>query len=200
VIGGHDMAVRTMLSPVRSSGVRGVLRQLGGNAAGLRGRASIAKLAVRQVGVGDTPASTDFGSNCDPYTTFDGVGASSAGCGVDPGSGVLTENEEWCSDFAKWVWARQRGQSPAFDAGRPRVGDAVLFYPSFVSIPDATNADHVGIVAGVNVNGTLNLVNGDFLGATNITVQLNTDVSLAPWGAAIWGSGEKWLLVAPVFG
>src|ERR1700732_4349465 len=42
---------------------------------------TIAKIAESQVGVGDTPASTNWSEDCDPYTTMVGVRVSSAGCG-----------------------------------------------------------------------------------------------------------------------
>jgi hypothetical protein len=176
-------------------------------------------VAEDQVGVGDSPPSTNFGLDCNPFTTLAGVGASSSGCGTDPKFNVLDENEEWCADFTKWVWeqggvtadlsaltpaaasfyqwALDQGQHPQFDSGIPAPGDAVVFYPSSDSAPNASYADHVGIITAVNSNGTLNLVNGDFLGSTNITVQANDSVSLTSWAASVWGSGEQWILVSP---
>ena len=71
---------------------------------------SIARIALGQVGVGDTPAVTSFaGVDCDPYSALVGALSPNAeGCGVNqgvnPGSGLADENEAWCSDFAKWVW------------------------------------------------------------------------------------------------
>ena len=180
---------------------------------------TISKVASNNVGVGDTPASTNFGFDCNPFTTLVHVGASSSGCGTDPRYHVLNENEEWCSDFAKYVWeqggvtadlgtlnpqsasfyrwALDQGQHPAFDSGTPHVGDAVVFYPSSDSAPNSTYADHVGLIAGVNPDGTLNLDNGDFAGGSNITVQANDNVSLGPWSSGIWGSGEHWIFVSP---
>jgi hypothetical protein len=183
--------------------------------------ATIAEVAQRNVGVGDTPASTSFSHDCNPFTTLVDVGASTAGCGVDPTFGVQDENEEWCADFAKWVWeqggvtadlgtldpsaasfyqwALDQGQDPAFDSGTPQVGDAIVFYPGSDTAPNSTYADHVGLVVGVNSNGTLNLVNGDFQGSTNITAQANTtSPSLSSWAASIWGTGEQWIYVSPV--
>jgi uncharacterized protein YneR len=181
--------------------------------------ATIAKEAQDQVGVADTPASTDFSFDCNPFTTLVGGGASTSGCGTDPKFKVQDENEEWCSDFTKWAWeqggvtsdlsvltgqsatfyqwALDQGQHPAFDSGTPQVGDAVVFYPGSDSAPNATYADHVGVIVGVNSNGTLNLVNGDFAGTSNISVQANNDVSLSSWAASIWGSGEHWIFVSP---
>jgi hypothetical protein len=66
----------------------------------------IAAIAENNVGVSDTPASTDWSLDCNPYTTMDGVGVSTSGCDVDPTFGVQNENEEWCADFTKWVWGQ----------------------------------------------------------------------------------------------
>ncbi len=180
---------------------------------------TIAVVAEQNVGVGDTPASTSFSFDCDPFTTLVGVGASTSGCGVDPRFKVQNENEQWCSDFSKYVWeqggvtadlstldpasasfyqwALDQGQHPSFDSGTPQVGDAIVFYPSSDKAPNATFADHVGLVVGVNSNGTLNLVNGDFSGSTNITVQQNDNISVGSWAASIYGSGEHWIYVSP---
>jgi hypothetical protein len=185
--------------------------------------ATIADVAQQNVGVGDTPASTSFSRDCNPFTAMVGVGASTSGCGVDPTFGVQDENEEWCADFAKWVWeqggvtaglstldpssasfyqwAIDQGQNPVFDSGTPQVGDAIVFYPGSDTAPNATYADHVGLVVGVNSNGTLNLANGDFLGSSNITVQANTtSPSISSWAASIWGTGEQWIYVSPAGG
>ena len=180
---------------------------------------TIAEVAEQNVGVGDTPASTSFSFDCNPFTTLVGAGASTSGCGTDPKFKVQNRNEQWCADFTKWVWeqggvtadlnaltpqsatfyqwALDQGQHPSFDSGTPQVGDAIVFYPAADKAPNSTYADHVGIVVGVNSNGTLNLVNGDFAGSTNITVQQNNNVSPASWAGGIWGSGEHWIYVSP---
>jgi hypothetical protein len=198
---------------VKHSGMVPAMAQLA--AASVPGIASIAE---QNVGTGDTPASTNFSFDCNPYTTMVGVGASSSDCGTDSHFGALDQNEEWCADFTKWVWEQggvtsdlgtldpaassfytwgeQQGEIMPADATDPQVGDAVVFYPSSES-PGDNYADHVGIVAGVNSNGTVNLVNGDFAGSSNITVQANNDVSLGSWAASIWGAGEKWVFVSP---
>jgi hypothetical protein len=188
----------------------------------------LANIAEDQVGIGDTPASTTFDPDCNPYTTLVGVGASSTDCGEDPHFHVLNENEEWCADTAKYVWEQagltsdlgtldpgansftawgyEHGESVPLDANDPAVGDAIVFYPAGVtqseidtSDPaDQPSADHVGIVAAINPNGTPVLVNGDFAGATNITVQYNdTSPSLSSWAADVWGSDEEWVYVSP---
>ncbi len=180
----------------------------------------VAQIAVAQVNVSDTPASTNFSLDCDPYTTMVGAPASTAGCGVDPTFGVVDSNEVWCADFAKWVWAsagltaglgtldagansfytwgRQEGSALIPDGNNPAPGDAVVFYPNGdLNSSGLVYADHVAIVAGVNADGTVNLVNGDFLGPTNISVQLYDDVSIGPWSSSLWNSNEQWVYVSP---
>jgi hypothetical protein len=184
---------------------------------------SIANVALTQVGVSDTPAVTSFdGVDCDPYTPMVGALSPNAdGCGLDSHFSLEDENEEWCSDFAKWVW-QQAGvttdmsainagagsfydwgaaqHEPLFvDGGTPAPGDAVVFFPPG-QIASPAYADHVGIVTEVNSGGTVNLVNGDFLGTSNISVQYNTKVSLTSWAAEVWGPGEQWVLIAPPTG
>jgi hypothetical protein len=181
---------------------------------------SIANIALGQVGVSATPAVTSFaGLDCDPYSTLVGALSPNAnGCGLNPTLKVEDENEAWCSDFAKWVWQQAgvttgmstlnagsgsfydwglaQGESMPADGGTPTAGDAVLFFPPG-HIGHPAYADHVGIVTAVNPGGTVNLVNGDFLGTSNISVQYDTKVSLTSWAAQIWGPGEQWALIAP---
>ena len=181
---------------------------------------SIASIALSQVGVGDTPAAQNFnGVDCDPYTTLVGpANPNSDGCGYDQTFRLENENEEWCSDFAKWAWEQagvtadmnainagadsfydwglDRGETMPIDSVSPQVGDAVVFFPPGTITPAAA-ADHVGIVTGVNGNGTVNLVNGDFLGSTNITVQYDTDITLKTWASQVWSPGEQWVFVTP---
>jgi hypothetical protein len=184
---------------------------------------SIAKSALGQVGVGDSPAATSFSDvDCDPYSSLVGALSPNAdGCGYNTTLNVADENEAWCSDFAKWAW-QQAGvttdmsaitaNSGSFyewgqaqdeklkaDSGKPAAGDAVVFFPpGHISSP--AYGDHVGIVSSVNSDGTVGLVNGDFLGSSNISVQYATKVSLTKWAAQIWGPGEQWVLVAPPAG
>jgi hypothetical protein len=181
---------------------------------------SIANIALGQVGVGATPAETSFaGLDCDPYSTLVGALSPNAdGCGLSPALKVEDENEAWCSDFAKWVWQQAgvttdlsalnagsgsfydwgvaQGESLPVDGGTPAAGDAVVFFPPG-HIGHPAYGDHVGIVTAVNPGGTVNLVNGDFLGTTNISVQYDTKVSLTSWAAQIWGPGEQWALITP---
>jgi hypothetical protein len=133
---------------------------------------------------------------------------------------VQNQNEAWCADFTKWVWqqAGVTGNLNALNAGassfygwghddrqplvvnasNPQVGDAVVFFgPGPVSANVA--ADHVGIVTAVHGDGTVDLVNGDFLNpATNdVAVEYDTGVDLATWSGGVWGAGEQWVLVSP---
>jgi hypothetical protein len=185
--------------------------------------ARIASIALGQVGVSDIPAVTNFDSvDCDPYTPMVGPlypDPDVRGCGYNTKFGVEDENEEWCSDFAEWVWLQAgvtqdmdlinpgsssfyawglaQGESLPVDGTNPKVGDAVVLYPPG-QITASTGADHVGIVTAVHANGTLNIVNGDFLGTSNISVQYDTDVSIGPWAAEVEGTpGEQWVFVSP---
>jgi PKD repeat protein len=178
---------------------------------------AIASIALSQVGVGDTPAVTSFALDCDPYSTLTaGFSANSDGCGYDTDLGVRNENETWCSDFNKWAWeragvtadmntlnagavsfydwAQRQGETLTADTGTPAVGDSIVFFdPRRVGV----YADHVGIVTSVNPDGTINMVNGDFLASTNVHVEYDTEISLTSWAAATWGPGEEWFIVTP---
>ena len=181
---------------------------------------TISSIALSQVGVATTPAETSFnGIDCDPYSTLDAAFSPNAdGCGPDATHKVENQNEEWCSDFSKWVWAQagvtadmntlnagassfytwatDQGESPVADSGTPEPGDAVLFYGSG-TVTSSSFADHVGLITSVNSDGTVNMANGDFLGSDGITVEYNQNLDLTTWAASVWGTGEQWVLVAP---
>lgn len=186
-------------------------------------RAKIASIALSQVGVSDIPVVHSFNTvDCDPYTVMVGPlypDPDSRGCGYNAKFGVEDESEEWCSDFAEWVWLQAgvtqdmdlinpgadsfydwglaQGESLPIDGTDPQVGDAVVLYQPG-QITATTGADHVGIVTAVHANGTLNIVNGDFIGPKNISVQYNRNVNIGPWAAAVEGTpGEQWVFVAP---
>jgi hypothetical protein len=178
---------------------------------------AIASIALSEVGTSDTPASTSFATDCDPFSTLTaGFSANGDGCGYDTTFGVQDENETWCADFNKWVWeqagvtadmntlnagsvsfydwAGQQGETLTADTGTPAVGDSIVFSePGLVGV----YADHVGIVTSVNPDGTIDMVNGDFLGSSTIHVEYDTNISLTSWAAANWGAGEEWFLVTP---
>lgn len=182
---------------------------------------SIAGIALGQVGIATTPAESSFsGVDCDPFSTLDAAFSPNAdGCGADATHQVENQNETWCSDFAKWVWAQagvtadmntlnagsvsfyqwalDQGEAPAADTGTPAVGDAIVFFPAG-AISTTDFADHVGIVSSINADGTVNMVNGDFLGSSGITAEYDQDISLTSWAAGVWGAGEQWVLVSPI--
>jgi PKD repeat protein len=183
--------------------------------------ATIASIALSQVGESDVPPVTNFNVDCDPYTTMVGPfypDPDSRGCGFSTRFGIENENEEWCADFAEWVWLRAgvsqdtdlinpgansfynwglaQGESLPIDGTDPQPGDAVVFYPAG-PVTTTSGADHVGIVTAVHPDGTIDIVNGDFLGNTNISVQYNTDVNIGPWSSQVWAPGEQWVFVPP---
>jgi hypothetical protein len=182
----------------------------------------LAAIALAQVGVSDNPSESGFGGlDCDPYTTLVDVGASSTGCGEtsnEPYFGLTQdESEEWCADLAKWVWktagvtsdlstltpaassfylwGQEHGESMPKDPADPQVGDAVEFYSD--SVGPASDADHVGIITGVDQDGNVNMVNGDFAGGPDISVQYNPDEDLTTFATDIWGSGTDWTFISP---
>ena len=183
-------------------------------------RDKIASIALSQVGRGDNPVVTGFGGlNCNPYTTMvAGFSANSNGCGYDSTFNVRNSNENWCSDFAKWVWqqagvtqdmntvnaaassfvqwALDDGQNPVADSGTPQVGDAVVFFHAGAISP-ARYADHVGLIVAVNADGTVDMVNGDFSSSTNVKVEHDTKLDLTTFAHKTWSSGEVWALVSP---
>jgi hypothetical protein len=130
---------------------------------------------------------TPPGSNCNPYTAYFGRG-SSVGCA--PG----TSAEEWCSDFAQWVWTAAGipttgidGWSYSFvtwgqahagawqpgDDNNPQAGDAVIWGDL-----SSTYGVHVGIVVGVS-QGMIDVVSGN--AGPPIDAQGDVD--------AVWDSG-----------
>jgi hypothetical protein len=75
----------------------------------------------------------------------------------------------------------------------------VILYPPGTTKPNGSYADHVGIVTAVHSDGTVSLVNGDFLGPANIAVRYIADAHLTAWAARVEGAkGERWALVSPV--
>jgi len=183
-------------------------------------RQKIVSTALSQVGNADNPVATNFGGlNCNPYTTMvAGFSANSNGCGYDSTFKVSNSNENWCADFAKWVWqqagvtqdmntinaaassfyqwALDDGQTPQTDAGTPHAGDAIVFFGAGPISP-THYADHVGLVVAVNADGTIDMVNGDFLGATNVHVEHDTNLTLSTFAPNTWGAGEQWVIVSP---
>ena len=186
---------------------------------------ALVQVALAQVGVSDNPPVTSFSSpDCNPYTTLVGnpLGASSRHCKTSSNGSyfhnVQDVSEFWCADFTKWAWKQagvtglgtltpsaatfytwgtKHGEQISF-GGTPAAGDAVLLYPPGTKAPNGSYADHVGIVTAVHSDGTVNLVNGDFLGPGNIAVRYIANAHLTAWAARVEGSkGEEWALVSP---
>jgi hypothetical protein len=187
-----------------------------------------ANIAEDQIGVADDPGPPNgkppsFGYDCNPYTTLVGNPHGFGGCGATESNGswfngVETVNEEWCSDFAKWVWEEAGVESDLGDLGplagtfytwgkdqgenlsfnnTPQVGDAVLFYEPDFNIDQTGAVMHVGIVTYVNSDGSVDLVNGDFINNSNTNIQVMYDTD---WTASSYmGSGWNWTFVSPVF-
>ena len=180
----------------------------------------IADIALSQVGVQTSPPVPNFNTiDCDPYSTLvAGFSSNSDGCGYDSTFNVRNQNETWCADFAKWVWqqagvtadmntlnagavsfhtwAVHQGQNPQANTGTPEPGDAVLFYRPG-RLPNGF-ADHVGLISGINADGTINMVNGDFSGDAAVDVQYDQNIKdLAAFAASVESPGEQWALVTP---
>jgi len=187
---------------------------------------AVVAVAQAQVGVADNPPVTSFSSpDCNPYTTLVGnpLGASGSHCKTSSNGSyfhnVQDVSEFWCADFTKWVWkqagvtghmgtltpsaatfytwGREHGEKISF-GGTPKAGDAVILYPPHTSAPNGTYADHVGIVTAAHADGTVSIVNGDFLGPGNIAVRFIANAHLNWWASRVEGSkGEEWALVSP---
>jgi hypothetical protein len=127
------------------------------------------------------------GSNCNIYTAYWGRGTTT---GCAPG----TSSEEWCSDFAQWVWAaaginttgingwaftfvgwgeEHAGSWKPGMSNDPEPGDAVVWGDMSTSY-----AIHVGIVVGVS-GGMIDVVSGN----SGPTIDQAGDVD------AVWDSG-----------
>jgi hypothetical protein len=230
-------------SPAAAPAIRRASRTSGAVAQASGTTADVAKIARSLVGVQDNPAETTFSqsADCNPFTGIEVSWASTAGCGTDTtdfNTTVQDRTEFWCSDFAKYVWSQagvtsnlgiltpaassfltwgdQSGQTLTLDGANPRVGDAIVLFPSETfsnssalqgysptNLPPA--ADHVGIVVGVNSGGDIEVVNGDFeitkvnIGVTNIGVTVTGSyTSPAAFAASAENdSGEQWVFVSP---
>lgn len=224
-LGGEPLGCGTLLpSPVRLlwqlSSCRALTWPPGPRAGGASSTAQLAVIAESQIGVSDNPAVQNFnGLDCDPYTAMEVPWVSTEGCGTDPTFNISNESELWCADFVKWVWVqagvtsdlalltpsaasfyawgKAHREHMRTNSAMPHVGDVVVFYPPGRA-PNRHYADHVGIVTAVNPDGSINLVNGDFLGAQNIAVQASINITnLGQWAAGIWGPNEQWVFVSP---
>ncbi len=214
-------------SPASAAAPRDASRQPAATratAAGSGTAADIAATALSQVGVADTPADSSFANesaDCDPYTALENPSAPDSLCGTDPTFGIKDHAEFWCSDFAKYVWLQggvtsdestitplsssfyawglAHGESMPVDGGTPAAGDAIVLYPSGTSGTTALedDGDHVGIVTAVHSDGTIDIVNGDFLTSSGIKVAYYQNQNPATFASSSEGSGEEWLYVSP---
>jgi hypothetical protein len=164
---------------------------------------------------------TQPSSGCGVNSTYDVTNESEEWCadfvkwvwaeaGVTTDLGTLTSLS---SSF--YTWGYNQGQPMTVDGTNPQVGDALVLYLAGTAPIGYTNTppksskppevvqqlegggQHVGIITGVNANGTVNIVNGDFLDGSNIQVEYDPDVSVASWAAGIWGAGAEWVYVSP---
>jgi hypothetical protein len=164
----------------------------------------IVSIAESQLGYQDIPA----GSYCNPYTAHWAAGKSSS-CGKGKSS------EEWCADFAAWVW-HQAGVpfTYGFGSGQINAG-AVSFYqwgeangtwhaagsgytpqPGDVVIyglntPTDTTADHVAIVTGGTARDPA-VIDGDWWNSGNGSVAAATDQTTATGTDTISGYISPW--------
>ncbi|QHC26982.1 CHAP domain-containing protein [Streptomyces sp. GS7] len=118
-----------------------------------------------------------------------GYNSSCTGAGGSP--------ENWCADFAAWVWAQAgynvNGLTPAagsfgqYGAGlhpEPHVGDAVVFNYNGSS----GQADHVAIVTAVNGDGTIESIGGNEVTNDPATASAHHD---GPYSGAV-GDSSYW--------
>jgi hypothetical protein len=128
-------------------------------------RSRIVAIANREQGNGEKPA----GSDCNFYTTALHTG-STAGCSV----ANYTRAEDWCADFAKWVWmqagadvANLNAAAISFQSSRGgwhsgaalsglQVGDVVGW-----NFGGSTGDDHVSVVVAINGN-TISAMDGNW--------------------------------------
>jgi hypothetical protein len=94
-----------------------------------------------------------------------------------------------------YAWGASQGEPLVVDGGNPQVGDAIVFFPPGTA--GGGFADHVGLVSAVNPDGTVDIVNGDFLNGGNISVEKDDHVLPGPYAGDIWEPGEQWVYVAP---
>ncbi len=113
------------------------------------------------------------GSNCNFYTTALGLSGTGAPCSNG------WKSEEWCADFATWVWNKAGvavgGLNPAaasfyqygrahgtWHGGAPRVGDAVVFNLT----SSGGSASHVGLVTAVS-GSSFTMISGNAYDSAN---------------------------------
>lgn len=180
--------------------------------------------------VEDNPGApaNSFTFDCNPFSTLlNEPGTADSSCGTDATFSVQDSNQQWCSDFAIYVWKQAGALGPLDDltplsssfytyghdqdesmpvdppASAAQPGDAMILYPPG-STPGASGGLHVGIVTAVNSDGTLDVANGDFLSGSQGQIQVVSNNNMTPAGFANYaeagspGAGQiEWTFVAP---
>lgn len=148
--------------------------------------AALAVPTIVLAGAGTAAASTDDIVNIANANVHTGACDTNSAGSVGYNSSCTGSNgspENWCADFAAWVWAQAGyntdGLTPAagsfgqYGAGihsDPQVGDAVLF-----DYDGASYADHVAIVTAVNPDGTIDSIGGNEVTNDPSTSSVNGD-------------------------
>jgi Fibronectin type III domain/CHAP domain len=204
-------------------------RPAAGPAAAAGAAASIVSLAEKYAAIPiednpGAPLNSFDGPDCDPFTgLLDVPGTADSSCLEDPYFHIQDQSEQWCSDFAKYVWqqagvtgplsaltplsssfftyGQDEGESMPMDppVSDAQPGDAIVLYPAGVT-PDAGDGLHVGIVTAVNSDGTIDTVNGDFLWGGQTTIQVDAVNGLTPQAFANEAEGSSsivWTFVSP---
>jgi hypothetical protein len=144
---------------------------------------AIVSLATSLLGIGDTPASTNFSFNCNPFTYFENSSASATNCGTDPHFNVQDHSEAWCADFTKYVWDQSNVSGPLSDltpgaaslyayghdegesmpldppVSNAQVGDAIVLYPPSVTASQLASSTPGSVYA--DHVGIITAVNAD---------------------------------------
>ncbi|MEY9855421.1 hypothetical protein ABH935_001025 [Catenulispora sp. GAS73] len=138
-------------------------------------------VSIANANIGDHACDTNSAGGQGYYTSCTGAGGSP---------------ENWCADFAMWVWAQAgydvSGLSPAagsfgeYGSGlhsTPQVGDAVVF-----NYNGAGYADHVALVTAVNSDGTIQSVGGNEVTNDPSTSSVNSNTYDGTVGySSYWG-------------
>ncbi|MFD0571340.1 CHAP domain-containing protein [Kitasatospora gansuensis] len=143
-------AIRRIAALATASAFLPVSMVLGAQSASASVGSSIVNIA--QANIGDGACSTNSAGGTGFYSSCTGDASP----------------ENWCADFAKWVWSQSGVNVTGLTAGAgsfaqyngglhstPHVGDAVVFNYA------AGWASHVAIVASVNTDGTITTIGGN---------------------------------------
>ncbi|HKC28049.1 MAG TPA: phage tail tip lysozyme [Jatrophihabitans sp.] len=136
------------------------------------------------------------GYNCNYYTTY--LGESGTGSYCSNG----WKSEEWCADFAMFVWQKAGISLAGLNAGAvsfyhygrnhgtwhtgsPRIGDAVVFNVT----ADGGSASHVGLVVGVS-GSTFTMISGNTYNPSDGQDDAIKQVTLNDTGGGISGFAD----------